>query len=1152
MFAIIVNPGLSEYEKCEAIAAGALKNPQELTKIWLGQTLLHVAVAERLLNVSLLLLKLGCSIDAEDYDKKTILHYAVELGFEEFIFLCGYHKCNFNAVDKKLETALHIAIKNNRPACVKNLLIASKFTIDKTLKNKDGHTAEDLLRKKTDIKAQPALAKAFTMVPDLFKRTPLHLAVINNLPDLVQLHIMLGAPVNEQDGDGQAALHFAALCGHASILLMLCYHEQINMNLAGQGGNTALHCSIAEGQPDCVKILVSAKNPANKYIENNDHLTPLDLIKKSKSKELVLKLEQALLSTQLSNGLSEQYEKEMFTFEQVNPGNYMLYLKEHFKELAFSVKTVAEEKTSPRQSMDGHTFKLFGRKSSPRKQANGMSISLEGTLSDKETMEEEHHSHILRRISTSPNSSREKLSSSNAGLASNDKEKLGEESYRLTLRRKSSTSPRKKVGLLNAGLISSDKESLEEGSPRLIVRRKSSTSSTGEKINLSNVGAASGDKEKLEEESHRLTLGRKSSTSPRKKVSLLNVGLISSDKEALEEDNTRSRGKRVTLSDSPREKLALLTDELTINDKKIIGDDELLDKIYLERDVSALVSMIESAQTKNELISLIPLFKKFIETQYNKEASNFLTSAFSKLESKLSTEQQDFDDQCIRLCKNLRRKLLFDGLKKGCSTKDINQVTEEQFLSISTHKETIKKLRVLVEMCSGKAAGISDVVINTNDAVITYLGLMDFVAPEEIIALLIKLHPIFTTIQKLQSNYIVFTLITLHDFYGYDGTAGPLAEQLRVYMEQCCEVRVVQCINDYIQTINRFKTNSLHAVIKQLQPVLDQARGAKKDSIIGKIDEFAKQDSINLRCKEIQLLVNYVTQEFNTINALFYQSFLLKELRRKCWENENKDYVHTGLSEYARLVNQMMEFVKRTICAYELPQQQAQAITLFILVARESLHYQYGPDLTSLMVIACALQLYDVSTLKKAFDLLDHNILKIFKKLQAFSSPSRNYHYYRGLLAAAPCALPFLAVIFGDKVHLYDVPQEETQDNPQDTPCNNPYVNVSQLGMLHKSLIVIKKNLQHLSLDSHSDLLEQLQKNNIQPNKGAVESNVVQAPEPSSKKQKRLSLFSPGNPSPKLDRTPSDLELSHLNDTSHSAPIDPPGPEFRSSSRTLN
>lgn len=364
---LINNLDLSE-EKKKELKAGFQKNtPQLLVRDSSGRSLLHHAVSNNLFEVAKDLLKLALEhhklkrlINAVDKEGKTALHLAAIQGLDELILLLGYWGCNFNKSDLQKNTALHLAVINNRPSVVKNLLLVSKFTIKTQLRNLQGETPKDLVFKyKKNLQAQTALAKALTTPADLFGRTPLHLAVINNNSNQMELHLNAGASVNEADNDGMTALHFAAQCGltHAHILLFLTYQEDINMNQVDKDGNTALHKSVEAQEPESVKILVSAKRPVNKDIKNHAGLTAENLTHFARNKKMVAALKEALSSVQVTNALSEEYKSKLFNHEELAT-NYLDYLKQFLDPLAPSLRNIVEQQKLPRFYSMSTYFKI--------------------------------------------------------------------------------------------------------------------------------------------------------------------------------------------------------------------------------------------------------------------------------------------------------------------------------------------------------------------------------------------------------------------------------------------------------------------------------------------------------------------------------------------------------------------------------------------------------------------------------------------------------------------------------------------------------------------------------------------------------------------------------------------------------------------------
>lgn len=372
MFDIIDRQDLTEEKKCVAIREFLLQNPMALSDVKLGLTPLHYAVIKNLPKVVKTLIELGSPINATDYNQSTPLHLAAENGLSDLIVLLGYHQCDFNALDTAQETALHKAIKNNHPACVKSLLQVSQFQIDTSLRNDKGNTAEDCVRQITHIKTQADLARALSTPADLFSRTSLHLAIINNLPQQVQHHLHLGAPINAKDSTGNTALHYAVLCNHPALLLQLCYHDKIDLNCVDNEGNTALHKCVETGYAEGIKILVTSKNPMDKTIKNKANLTAIELVASHKEDEANI-LNKALASTHVSNAQSEEMEKNIFNCETPCPSNLIPFLKENFKELDMSIKTLLDNMDSPRRYTDGSINKLLKRKSSsPRNKSNNL------------------------------------------------------------------------------------------------------------------------------------------------------------------------------------------------------------------------------------------------------------------------------------------------------------------------------------------------------------------------------------------------------------------------------------------------------------------------------------------------------------------------------------------------------------------------------------------------------------------------------------------------------------------------------------------------------------------------------------------------------------------------------------------------------------
>ena len=362
------------------------------------------------------------------------------------------------------------------------------------------------------------------------------------------------------------------------------------------------------------------------------------------------------------------------------------------------------------------------------------------------------------------------------------------------------------------------------------------------------------------------------------------------------------------------------------------------------------------------------------------------------------------------------------------------------------------------------------------------LGLMDFIPLHEMISLLIKLNPLLSKMQRLQSHFVIFNLIELYGQYESYENYAEFSQQINLYCSTCPneDEDIAEFLQKYEKWTQRLRTNPPDSIFAKMKPILGYANGSK-ENILDIIAEYVEENSTKRRKSS----VCFIAREFNRINAQFYQGVLFKEFRLECWKNKDKNQSSaldedknqlSSLTEYSNLFNLITQFIKYLIYSYPpFSRKQAHVMTLLILIARESLHYQYGPDLTTVMAVVTIFQGPEIK--KRALALLDKNTLKILDDLTTLMSPSNEFKNYRGFLAAEPRALPFLGVIFHDKTPLYEYPEML-------------YKSLARLGGIYQSLLSIKKELTDVQLDSQSDLVEQIQLKRV-PQKEAEEVKEV-------------------------------------------------------------
>ncbi|EEB15028.1 ankyrin repeat-containing protein, putative [Pediculus humanus corporis] len=85
--------------------------------------------------------------------------------------------------------------------------------------------------------------------------TALHIASMNNVPNVVEYLINKGGDCNAFDCEGRTPAHYAALKGHQNALLLLL-HNNAHINAEDNSFNTPLHLCSNNGHDNCVKALI--------------------------------------------------------------------------------------------------------------------------------------------------------------------------------------------------------------------------------------------------------------------------------------------------------------------------------------------------------------------------------------------------------------------------------------------------------------------------------------------------------------------------------------------------------------------------------------------------------------------------------------------------------------------------------------------------------------------------------------------------------------------------------------------------------------------------------------------------------------------------------------------------------------------------------
>lgn len=162
---VIATSTLTEDEKCAAIASIVELRPTDVNKVYYaGNTAMHLTAKYALAEVTKLLINLGFPINAQNSRGLTPLHCAAETNTPVvLLILCHQLKIEINTVDSKNESALHKAARAKSAECIK--ILVSQSTLNLTIRNQDGQTAQDIVEMDHDAARKSNLLTALKALP---------------------------------------------------------------------------------------------------------------------------------------------------------------------------------------------------------------------------------------------------------------------------------------------------------------------------------------------------------------------------------------------------------------------------------------------------------------------------------------------------------------------------------------------------------------------------------------------------------------------------------------------------------------------------------------------------------------------------------------------------------------------------------------------------------------------------------------------------------------------------------------------------------------------------------------------------------------------------------------------------------------------------
>ncbi|XP_035269070.1 CARD- and ANK-containing Inflammasome Adaptor Protein [Anguilla anguilla] len=295
------------------------------------KTFLHMAAVEDNVNLALILLESGASVDARDNQKKTALFYAISHSSEKtarvlleagaqvdsviidaafnlnsqsiYSLLLDYVKgltpdnvkaMLFKAVQRNMEGIVAALIENGADANAHNELHYTPLLLAAELGNVE--TVRVLVAKNASLVAKlPNCNSALHLaiqsgslemtkllldkgldanMAGLNEQTPLHLAALYNKPVLVGTLLHAGAQVNAVTKEGLTPLHVASQHSHEETVLQLI-KGKASVHAKDKHARTALHYAAAQGGAPVVQLLLSSGADPN--AADKEKRTPLHM-----------------------------------------------------------------------------------------------------------------------------------------------------------------------------------------------------------------------------------------------------------------------------------------------------------------------------------------------------------------------------------------------------------------------------------------------------------------------------------------------------------------------------------------------------------------------------------------------------------------------------------------------------------------------------------------------------------------------------------------------------------------------------------------------------------------------------------------------------------------------------------------------------------
>lgn len=231
-----------------------------------GVSPLQLAVKTNNLRTVQMLIAAKSSLEHLDYDANTVYHYAAT-STKEIILALGAHLPNsLNSRNNNGHTPIHVACLNDKPECVKALLLIGadvNITAAEGEQSSPGYVG-DFLHSKPNVLHTEDMK---------FGGTPLHWACSR---EVINALIETKCDIDVPNFDGRTALHIMVMRKRLQCVVALLSH-MASVNIADNEGNSPLHLAVTHSTPAIVQILLGFG--ANFNAENINKETPRHMVR---------------------------------------------------------------------------------------------------------------------------------------------------------------------------------------------------------------------------------------------------------------------------------------------------------------------------------------------------------------------------------------------------------------------------------------------------------------------------------------------------------------------------------------------------------------------------------------------------------------------------------------------------------------------------------------------------------------------------------------------------------------------------------------------------------------------------------------------------------------------------------------------------------